>query len=112
MRRKLLTPLLATALVVGCSSSGTSPNTDASIKIVTKTIGSNLDPDGYRVLITLASPHHIGINDSVVIDSLQFGDRTFTLDSVASNCAVDSATAQVYLFVGNANRHEFDVTCH
>ena len=114
MHRNLLRILATTALVAGCSSSsGPDANTQASIKILTKTSGANLDADGYRILTALNSPHHIGVNDSTTYDTLQFGNHTFTLDSVASNCVVDSggATQTVYLFVGNANRFTYYVTC-
>ena len=113
MHRNLLRILAATALLAGCSSSGPDANTQASIKILTKTSGTNLDPDGYRLQTALNAPRHIGVNDSTVYDTLQFGNHIFTLDSVASNCVVDSggASQTVYLFVGNANRFTYYVTC-
>ncbi|MGH7532961.1 MAG: hypothetical protein ACREL4_06700, partial [Gemmatimonadales bacterium] len=102
------------ALLAGCSSpSGPDPGTLTSVKIVTKTSGSNLDADGYRLLTALNTPRHIGINDSTVYDTLQFGDHQFTLDSVATNCVVDSggAVQNWYLPVSNANRFTYYVTC-
>jgi hypothetical protein len=114
MTRSALTLLAATALLMGCSSSsGPDSATRASVKIVTNTHGTNLDADGYRLLTTLEAPRHIGVNDSTVYDTLQFGNHTFTLDSVASNCVVDSggATQNWYLFVGNSNRFTYYVTC-
>lgn len=111
MLRRLLFPSLALALVVACDSGGTSPDVRSSVKVVTVTGGTNLDPDGYRLRIVGAPPRHIGTNDSVTIDSLQFGNRTFNLDSIAGNCTADSAQQTWYLFVGNSNRHEFHVVC-
>ena len=114
MHRNLLRILATTALLAGCSSSGPDANTQADIKIFTKTGGTNLDADGYRLQTQLNAPRHIGINDSTAYDSLQFGNHIFTLDSIASNCVVDSGSAvdTVYLFVGNANRFTYYVTCH
>lgn len=114
MTRSALTVMAATALLLGCSNNGgPDTSTQASVRIVTNTHGSNLDPNGYRILTTLQTPRHIGINDSTVYDTLQFGDHQFTLDSVASNCVVDSGGANQtwYLFVGNANRFTYYVTC-
>ncbi|MGH7591641.1 MAG: hypothetical protein ACREL2_09390, partial [Gemmatimonadales bacterium] len=105
MTRSVLKILAATALLAGCSSpSGPDSSTQASVKIVTKTGGSNLDADGYRILTALNSPRHIGINDSTVYDTMQFGNHTFTLDSVAATCQVDSggAVQSWYLTVGNS----------
>ena len=114
MQRNLLRVLAATALLAGCSSSGPDTSTQASIKILTKTSGANLDVDGYRLQTQLNAPRHIGINDSTVYDSMQFGSHIFTLDSIASNCVVDSSSAvdTVYLYVGNANRFTYYLTCH
>ena len=114
MTRSALTVLAATALLLGCSSSsGPDSATQANVMIVTNTHGTNLDATGYRLLTALRAPRHIGINDSTVYDTLQFGNHTFTLDSVASNCVVDSAGAVQtwYLFVGNSNRFTYYVTC-
>lgn len=114
MTRSTLTVLAATALLLGCGgSSGPDSATQATVKIVTKTHGTNLDPNGYRLLTTLRAPRDIGVNDSTVYDTLQFGNHTFTLDSVATNCVVDSAgaTQTWYLFVGNSNRFTYYVTC-
>ncbi|HET7024990.1 MAG TPA: hypothetical protein VFI39_07300 [Gemmatimonadales bacterium] len=103
----------ATALLVGCSGpSGPDSATQASVKIVTKTSGANFDPDGYWIATTLNASRHVGVNDSTVYDSMQFGDHTFRLDSVATNCVVDSGAVHTwYLFVGNSNRFTFNVTC-
>lgn len=114
MTRNVWKLFAATALLAGCSSpSGPDSGTRASVKIVTKTSGANLDPDGYQLLTTLNAPRHIGINDSTVYDTLQFGNHTFTLDSVATNCVVDSggASQNWYLYVGNSNRFTYYITC-
>jgi hypothetical protein len=110
MTRSVLLALMASAVVVACSSTGPDPYTNSNLKIVTHTGGINLDPDGYRIQITALPPVHLGANDSVTIDSIQFGDRTFTIDSIAGNCTIDSTVQHRYVPVGNV-RIEFDFTC-
>lgn len=111
MRRTLIAAALAAAVVAACSDNGgPDPFTKSNLKLVTNTTGTNLDPDGYRIQITSHSPVHLGANDSTVLDSIQFGDRTFIIDSIAGNCSIDSATQHRYVPVGNV-RIEFDVIC-
>lgn len=117
MTRSVLKLLAATVLLVGCSGpSGPDSSTQASVKIVTQTGGVNLPSASYkyRLLTTLNAPRDIGLNDSTVYVALQFGNHTFTLDSVATNCVVDSggAVQTWYLFVGGSNRFTYWVTCH
>lgn len=111
MRRATVLALLLAAATVGCSdSSGPDPYTLATLKLVTHTSGTTPDPDGYRIQITAHPPVHLGANDSTTLDSLQYGDRVFTIDSIAPNCSIDSTVQHRYVPVGNV-RFEFDFNC-
>ena len=112
MYRTAIAATLAAAIVaVACSgSSGPDPFTKSNLKLVTQTTGTNLDADGYRIQITSHTPVHLNANDSTVLDSIQFGDRTFIIDSIAGNCTIDSTTQHRYVPVGNS-RIEFDFVC-
>lgn len=112
MRRTLIAAAVATAIAVAaCSDNGgPDPFTKSNLKLVTHTSGVNLDSTGYRIQITALSPIHLNANDSTVLDSIQFGDRTFIIDSIQGNCSIDSTTQHRYVPVGNS-RIEFDFTC-
>ena len=112
MRRNVLMAFAATALLGGCSSSqGPDPSALSTLKVVTATTGSNLDADGYQLRGTLLTSRHLGINDSTVYDSVQFGDRSFTLDSVAGNCVVAGGATQTRFIPAGTSRQVFDITC-
>lgn len=112
MYRTAIAAAVAAAMVAAaCSDNGgPDPYTKSNLKLVTHTGGTNLDADGYRIQITSLSPIHLNANDSTVLDSIQFGDRTFTIDSIAGNCSIDSTVQHRYVPVGNS-RIEFDITC-
>lgn len=82
--------LLALGLAAACGDS-TSParpeSPRGSIHVSIATTGTDLDPDGY-VLVVDSTSHPVGINDAVDVGGLSLGDtvHTLRLDGVAANC--------------------------
>ena len=61
------------------------------IKVRTQTGGTDLDPDGYTIMLDGGSGAPIPVNDSITYDSLAAGPHTIQLGNVASNCSVAGA---------------------
>jgi hypothetical protein len=58
-----------------------------ALRVITATIGAQLDPDGYVVSVEGAAPRPIGIADTIVFQDLPLGDTRVTLGGIAPNCA-------------------------
>ena len=74
-----------TTFVVVCTS------LTGSVQVTTVTTGSDLDPDGYSVLVNGGLGRAIGVNATVTIPGVEPGDRSVELLNLASNCSVDGA---------------------
>lgn len=104
--------ILATFLLVGCSSEGpTEPEaTDGDIQVTTATTGDDIDP-GYMVMVGSAS-QAITSSGSVTFADLTAGTYSVTLTEVADNCTVTSANPQSAIVVGGETTAvTFDVEC-
>ena len=62
-----------------------------TVRVITSTTGTDLDPDGYTVVVEAAS-HPIGANDTTAIVGVGEGSRPVTLNGVAPNCTVAGGT--------------------
>lgn len=58
-----------------------------ALRVITATIGAQLDPDGYVVSVEGVAPRAIGIVDTIVFHDLPVGDTHVTLGGLAPNCA-------------------------
>lgn len=58
-----------------------------ALRVITATIGTQLDPDGYVVSVEGTAPRPIGIADTIVFHDLPVGDTRVTLGGIAPNCA-------------------------
>lgn len=105
----------------GSSEPGGPAPTAGSLRVSARTTGAPLDPDGYMVAFSdrplPAVP--IGINDTVVFDSLEPGDLRVQLDSVAPSCSVVGASyplvniarTSAHVFAGLNTDVDFSVEC-
>jgi TolB protein len=80
------TRFLAWALLaaLGCGDT-IAPGTPGSIKVTVTTMGEDIDPDGYLVLIP-SPPPRVPSNGSIVVTGLTPGDFEVVLDDIAPNC--------------------------
>ncbi len=87
-------------------------STNGSLTVTTSTTGSNLDPDGYTVVVDNgAASQPIPDNGSVTFTG-PAGDHTVGLSGVAANCTVSGANPRtVTVPAGGTTSTTFAVTC-
>ncbi|HYU88974.1 MAG TPA: hypothetical protein VE966_00920 [Gemmatimonadales bacterium] len=85
---------------------------DGSLTVNTSTTGSNLDPDGYTVVIDGgAASQQIATNGSVTFTG-PAGDHQVALSGVATNCTVSGANPRtVTVPAGGTTTTTFSVSC-
>lgn len=85
--------------------------TTGDLRVETRTIGEDLDPDGYQVDVG-GTVRSIGVNDQELFTDLQAGLVDVTLAGVAENCAIDGpATRTTSIAAGQVSEVLFDLTC-
>ena len=118
-RRRLMRgqalPALALALAAGfalaCGGDGTGVTLPA-LEIRTVTTGTELDPDGYSVVVDAAPAVPVGLVDTLFVDPLAAGPHTVTLGGLASNCtAAGGSTVTATVTAGATAVVEYDVVC-
>jgi Tol biopolymer transport system component len=83
-----------------------------ALEVRTNTSGTELDPDGYTVVVDGAPGQPIGLVDTVVVDPLATGPHTVSLGGLADNCSVaGDATVQVTVTPDQTAIVEFVVVC-
>ena len=83
-----------------------------SLEVRTTTTGTELDPDGYSVIVDMAPGQPIGITDTLIIDPLAPGQHSVTLAGLAANCsATGGPTASATIAEGTTAMVEFAVIC-
>src|SRR5206468_2250745 len=85
--------------------------TTGSLKVTTSTTGSNLDPDGYTVVVDGSQSQAIGINSSVTFSGLSTGNHSVQLSGLAQNCTVSSNPRTVSITAGTTTATTFSVSC-
>lgn len=91
-------PGLAAMLTLGCSDA-TSPRpepTTGAIRVTVLTTGaeSDIDPDGYALIINGGSGHAVGVNATVTISDLPTGVHLVRLEGLAANCSVSGTSTR------------------
>lgn len=101
------------ALVVGaCNDDSTSPSTEGAIQVTVATAGSDLDPDGYTVLVDGDNGQAVGPDGSVTFSSIQAGEREVSLTEIAANCSVTGSNPRtVTVTAEGTTQVTFDVVC-
>ena len=85
---------------------------NAGIDLTTHTTGTELDLDGYRIIVDGLDKGPIGANATVHVGGLIAGPHTILLDGIASNCSVGGTyPAQPELAAGATGAIGFDVSC-
>jgi dipeptidyl aminopeptidase/acylaminoacyl peptidase len=87
--------------------------TRGDVRIVTRTTGSNLDPDGYSVFISnVAAPVAVPVNGSVTASGVPIGVRNIGLGGLAANCTVVGSNPRPIAVVpGETIEVVFEIVC-
>ena len=94
------------SFTVGCV-----PRT-GSIRVMSATTGSELDPDGYVVTVDAGPPQSIGVNAAVTIAVVPVGNRSILLTGVDRNCVVAPPNPRtVGVLYGDVTDVSFAVHC-
>jgi Bacterial Ig-like domain (group 1)/Bacterial Ig-like domain (group 3) len=87
--------------------------TVGSIRVVTSTVGSNPDPDGYQFAVDGAAPQPIGTSATATLDQIPAGPHTVEISGLAPNCGIASGwLKQIDVFGGGTAQAVFPVTCY
>src|SRR5207247_8184068 len=95
----------STTFAVSCAA------TTGNLTVTTNTTGSNLDPDGYTVVVDGSQSQAIGINTSVTFSGLSPGNHSVQLNGLAQNCTVSSNPRTVSITAGTTTTTTFSVSC-
>ena len=95
----------STTFAVSCAA------TTGNLTVTTNTTGSNLDPDGYTVVVDGSQSQAIGINTSVTFSGLSPGNHSVQLNGLAQNCTVSSNPRTVSITAGSTTPTTFTVSC-
>jgi hypothetical protein len=86
-----------------------------SLRVRASTSGSNIDPNGYVVSVSVpGGPNrtaHIGVSGAFTFTDLSVGSHTVTLSDVSSSCSVTSNPRTVNVVGGTLVETVFNVTC-
>jgi hypothetical protein len=83
-----------------------------SVRIVTSTVGVELDPDGYLVYLDELTPLRIATNGTLTWPDIAEGQHSVSVGDVAMNCRVTSLSSQsVQVVFGETASLEFRIDC-
>jgi Tol biopolymer transport system component len=96
----------ATTFVVTCAA------VTGDARITTETNGSEIDPDGYSLLVDGAAGPSIGTDETLDLMNLAAGDHQLELADVEGNCSVAGANPRIVTVpAGGQAATTFSVTC-
>ena len=74
---------------------------------------TNIDPDGYLLLVDGVEDGAIGVSGEAILAGLEPGDHTVTLSGLESGCRVSDriATKTVTVVATEAAHVDFEVSC-
>jgi len=93
-------------------SASVTVQTTGGLRIITTTVGRNLDADGYTILLDGASAATIGIEDTVTIGDLAAGQHAVSLDGLRDTChGVSSMPMSTTVVAGSVRDVQLDIEC-
>jgi len=105
---------IAAMLSLACDNSTTRPPTGA-IVVTVSTVGADtdVDPDGYAVIIDSERVEAVGVNATVMIGALRTGNHLLRLAGLAGNCSLSGTNPlSVDVLTENAaSSVSFSVSC-
>lgn len=94
----------------GCGG-GTEPDGTTGLRVTVTTTGSELDPDGYSILLDGGPGGSVAVNGNAVL-SASAGQHTLALAGLAGNCSVTGdQTRTESVTAGELTQVPFAVTC-
>lgn len=82
-----------------------------ALEVTTSTSGQEQDSDGYTISVA-DQDTSVGINETVLVDSLDGGNYDAELTGLASNCSVDGNNPRsVSITVGDTTSTTFNINC-
>jgi hypothetical protein len=109
-----------TASVVAGAGSGVSftvtctapPSNAGTLRVITATTGSNVDPDGYIFAVDGGAPQPVGANATLALEGLPPGPHAVRLSGLATNCHLAGENPRtVTVTAGSTGTVAFTVTC-
>ena len=83
-----------------------------SVRVTTTTTGSDLDPDGYTVVVVDGQTQAISVNGSATMTHVREGPRLVTLAGISPNCAITGPdTISVAVTLGGTANAAFALEC-
>jgi Tol biopolymer transport system component len=103
---------ILSVVTAACSGDNGTEPTVGSIQVSVATTGSDLDPDGYAVLVDGGSGQAIGLDGSTTFSNVEAGAHQVSLTGVAANCSVTGANPlSVTVTAGQTAQAAFVVQC-
>jgi WD40 repeat protein len=97
-------------LGTGCNDSTAPAN--GTIEVTVASTGSDIDPDGYTVLVDSRVWAHVTASNTIALAGVPAGDHSIRLDNLASNCTVTGANPRTVSVVADGTvTASFPITC-
>lgn len=97
-------------VVAGCDFNFLQPGRELVVSAVTS--GTDLDSDGYAVLIDRVEVDRVASNGTLNVTRLSVGNHSVAISDIASNCAeTDSGPRLVHIAAGEVSTVSFAVSC-
>src|SRR5881628_1203782 len=93
-KRALALCACGVSLLLAIACNETNAPTVGTVRVSVTTTGSDVDLDGYSVIVDGASPQTVGVNAAVVISEVPTGGHDVELNGVAANCTVAGQNPQ------------------
>lgn len=102
-------------MAAGCGGEDNGPTdtvTEGSIEVQVATTGSDIDADGYTVLVDGANGQAVGVDGSVTFSNLAEGAHDVSIEGLAANCSVTGDNPRtVSVTAGQVAQTAVDVVC-
>lgn len=86
--------------------------TDGTMEVMTETAGSDLDSNGYQLILDGGSSSSISINDKLYFNDLETGSYNLELTDIAENCSVNGSNPRTEAITpGDTTSTTFEVNC-
>jgi Tol biopolymer transport system component len=103
--------ILLVFLWAGCSDSGPLGTAVGDLRVTLTTLGQDVDPDGYGLVINGGIEQPVGINETVTLQGLEEGTHKLELTGIADNCETTDNPRNVTVGRGGTATAHFQVTC-
>jgi hypothetical protein len=107
--------VVAAIVVLGAcgsdSSAGPPSPLATGIEVSNRTLGDQIDHDGYTATVDAAPARPLDVNGSVVFADLEPGDHAVTLGGIEPDCGVLGANPRTVHITGGTSETIFQVRC-